>query len=131
MNEFRFGYNHFFNDIGRRTGQRSGPDQSSSAFRCRTRRPIAWGTPAIGILGFSGFGDDSNSPYVNYNYTFQWTDNVSWTHGAHSLKFGADIRRDRFSQEGNQFPRSSPRLPESGDRLWVCRLHARLHVPDQ
>src|SRR5437867_6357060 len=27
--------------------------------------PIAWGTPAIGILGFSGFGDDYNSPYVN------------------------------------------------------------------
>jgi hypothetical protein len=62
----------------------------------------------VGILGFSGFGDDSNSPYLNYNYTFQWTDNVSWTHGVHSVKFGADIRRDRYSQVGNQFPRSSP-----------------------
>jgi hypothetical protein len=107
VNEFRMGVNHFFNTIG---GQLNNIRDPIKEFGIAVPDPpaIAWGTPAVGILGFSGFGDDSNSPYVNHNYTFQWTDNVSWTLGAHSVKFGADIRRDRFSQEGNQFPRSSP-----------------------
>jgi outer membrane receptor protein involved in Fe transport len=51
VNEFRFGVNHFFNDIG-------------------------------GEL-------------------------VSWTRGTHAVRFGADIRRDRYSQIGNQFPRDA------------------------
>jgi len=28
--------------------------------------------------------------------------------GKHTFRLGADIRRDRYSQQGNQFPRSSP-----------------------
>jgi len=107
VNEFRFGFNHFFNDIG---GQLANVLDPFKQLGIPLPDPpsIAWGTPAVGILGYSGFGDNSNSPYVNYNYTFQWTDNVSWTHGTHAVKFGADIRRDRFSQQGNQFPRGSP-----------------------
>jgi hypothetical protein len=107
VNEFRFGYNHFFNDVG---PQLAGVRDPIKEFGSPIVDPpsIAWGIPSIGILGFSGFGDNSNSPYLNYNYTFQWTDNVSWTHGAHAIRFGADIRRDRFSKQGNQFPRSSP-----------------------
>jgi len=107
VNEFRMGFNHFFNDIG---GQLNNVRDPIKQLGIPVPDPpaLAWGTPAVGILGFSGFGDDSNSPYVNNNTTFQWTDNVSWTRGTHSLKFGADIRRDRYNQEGNQFPRSSP-----------------------
>ena len=107
VNEFRMGFNHFFNDIGGELNYVRDVIKELN-IGVPSPPPIAWGTPAIGILGFNGFGDDSNSPYVNYNYTFQWTDNVSWTRGAHAVKFGADIRRDRFSQIGNQFPRSSP-----------------------
>ena len=106
VNEFRFGVNHFFNDIG---GELNYKRDVIKEFGIQIPDPpaIAWGTPSVGILGFSGFGDDNNSPYLNYNYTFQWTDNVSWTHGTHAVKFGADIRRDRYSQIGNQFPRGA------------------------
>jgi len=107
VNEFRFGFNHFFNDIGGELNYVVDPIKQLG-IGVFDPPPAAWGTPSIGILGFSGFGDDSNSPYVNHNATFQWTDNVSWTHGTHAVKFGADIRRDRFNQEGNQFARSSP-----------------------
>jgi hypothetical protein len=107
VNEFRFGFNHFFNDIGGELNNVRDPIKELG-IAVPDPPPIAWGTPAVGILGFSGFGDDSNSPYLNYNYTFQFTDNMSWTHGTHAVKFGADIRRDRYSQLGNQFPRSSP-----------------------
>jgi hypothetical protein len=106
VNEFRFGFNHFFNDIG---GELNYKRDVITEFGIAIPAPppIAWGTPSVGILGFSGFGDDNNSPYLNYNYTFQWTDNVSWTHGTHAVKFGADVRRDRYSQIGNQFPRGA------------------------
>src|SRR5262250_2070523 len=39
------------------------------------------------------FGCDSN---LNIENRFQWSDNVSWTHGAHAVKWGVDIRRQRF-----------------------------------
>jgi hypothetical protein len=107
VNEFRFGFNHFYNDIGGQLANVTDPIRTLG-IPLPDPPAAAWGTPAVGILGFSGFGDNSNEPYVLYDYTFQWTDNVSWTHGAHSVKFGADLRRDRFSQLGNQFPRGSP-----------------------
>ena len=107
VNEFRFGYNHFFNDVGPQLANVTDPIKTLG-IPLPDPSPVAWGTPAVGILGFSGFGDNSNSPYSNYDYTFQWTDNLSWTRGTHSIRFGADIRRDRYNKEGNQYPRSSP-----------------------
>ncbi len=103
VNEFRFGYNHFFNSFGRELAFKRDVVKELNLPGLNDPAPPAWGIPAVGILGFSGFGDDSEGPYVNYNHTFQWTDNISWTHGSHSLKFGGEIRRDRYNQLGNQF----------------------------
>lgn len=107
VNEFRFGYSHFFNSYGRELAFKRDVVKELGVPGLNDPPPAAWGIPAISILGFSGFGDDSEGPYVNYNHTFQWTDNVSWTHGSHSIKIGADIRRDRYNQLGNQFARGS------------------------
>jgi hypothetical protein len=38
---------------------------------------------------------------------FEFTDNVSWIRGAHSIKAGASIRFDQYDQVGNQFSRGS------------------------
>ncbi len=35
-------------------------------------------------------GPDPNAPQFGYQNTYQLTDNISWVHGAHSLKFGFD-----------------------------------------
>jgi hypothetical protein len=109
VNEFRFGYNHFYNPFGRELAfQRNVTKEIGvTAVGYSDPPPVAWGIPAVSIQGFSGFGDDSEGPYVNYNHTFQWTDSLSWVRGKHSLKFGADIRRDRYNQLGNQFARGS------------------------
>ena len=69
--------------------------------------PIAWGIPSIGFTGFSGFGDDSEGPYVNKNHTYQLVDNFSWTKGKHSFRFGGELRKDQYNQVGNQFARGS------------------------
>jgi hypothetical protein len=69
--------------------------------------PSAWGTPSIGLgNGLSGFGEDTNAPYVNRNHIFQWLDNVSIVRGKHSIKLGGEVRRDRFNQFGNSHIRS-------------------------
>ena len=107
VNEFRFGYNGFFNSYGRELAYKEDVVKELGIPLLADLPPAAWGIPFISVSGFSAFGDQTDGPYVTNDHTFQWTDNVSWVHGAHSIKFGAEVRRDRFNQAGNQFPRGS------------------------
>jgi hypothetical protein len=58
--------------------------------------PILAGMPAFtfygGAEGFQGTDNWANGQTSGSN-TWQWTDNLSWFHGRHNLKFGADVRR--------------------------------------
>jgi hypothetical protein len=106
VNEFRFGYSGIYNNLGTELGFKRDPVKELG-IPIFPVEPQAWGTPAIAITGFSGFGDSANGPFVINNHAFQWVDNISWTRGTHALKFGAEIRRDRFNQVGNQNARSA------------------------
>ena len=64
--------------------------------------PLGWGVPNMTIAGFTTFGDSIQGPFAADDHTFQWIDGVTWTHAAHSVKFGAEIRRDRYNEQGNQ-----------------------------
>jgi Carboxypeptidase regulatory-like domain len=48
-------------------------------------------TPTFTITGFQGTGSTCNS--VSWSATKQLIDNLTWTRGSHTLKFGGDIRR--------------------------------------
>jgi Carboxypeptidase regulatory-like domain len=105
VNEFRFGYNSFYNTFGRElafvrdvTAELAIPGMSALP-------ETAWGIPSIGINGLSGFGDSTEGPYTNRNKVFEFIDNVSWIKGRHSFKVGAHFRIDHYNQVGNQFPR--------------------------
>jgi hypothetical protein len=50
------------------------------------------GVPDITISGFSGLSGGGTNWYQN-DSTLQLTDVAAWTRGAHSLRFGADVRR--------------------------------------
>src|SRR5205809_50476 len=43
----------------------------------------------------------------NRNRAFEFTDNVNWIRGRHSLKVGGGIRYDMYNQVGNQFARGN------------------------
>lgn len=45
-----------------------------------------------GLGGTSSFGSPSLIPYDAHQRRYQFEDNLSWTHGAHSFKFGASMR---------------------------------------
>lgn len=105
VNEARFGYNSFFNSLGRELAGSRDVVTELGIPGVNSAPAIAWGIPSIAIQGFSGFGDDTEGPYVNTNKTFQFIDNLSWTRGSHSFRFGGEIRWDQYNQVGNQFAR--------------------------
>ena len=53
----------------------------------------------LGLQGFNAAANRTaiglavNLPQFRFNNTYQVQDNLSWTHGSHNLKFGADIHR--------------------------------------
>jgi hypothetical protein len=47
-----------------------------------------------GSAQFTGWG--GGDPNLNVENRFQWADNLNWTHGRHTVKTGADLRRQRF-----------------------------------
>jgi len=50
------------------------------------------GLSFITITGFSPLGDEGNNPQNSVTNVYQVLDNVSYAHGDHLIKFGADIR---------------------------------------
>ncbi len=106
VNEIRFGLTKFYNTNGPElafsrdvVGELSIPGLASGP-------PVQWGIPNVSLQGFySGFGNSSEGPYENDNSAIQFIDNFSWIRGKHSIKFGGEVRQDRYNQVGNQFAR--------------------------
>ncbi|HTU32837.1 MAG TPA: TonB-dependent receptor [Candidatus Acidoferrum sp.] len=47
--------------------------------------------PAMNITGFAFFGREPFSTEDRTEKRFEWTDNLTWTKGTHTFKFGADV----------------------------------------
>src|SRR5262245_45941476 len=107
VNEFRFGFNYFFNTFGRELAFERDVVKELGIPGVALNPPEAWGIPAISVTGFSGFGDSTEGPYTNRNKAFEFNDNIAWIRGRHSLKVGANIRYDMYNQVGNQFARGN------------------------
>ncbi|HMF99533.1 MAG TPA: hypothetical protein VKE96_34775, partial [Vicinamibacterales bacterium] len=107
VNEFRFGFNYFFNNFGRELANVRDVNKELNIPGLMDPPPDAWGIPQISITGFSSFGDSTEGPYTNNNYAYEFNDNLSWIRGHHSFKAGGSIRYDRYNQTGNQFARGN------------------------
>ncbi len=108
VNEFRFGWTQFDNDQRRFYAFKRDVTGEIGINGLNSPVPLSWGTPSVGLgLGLSAFGEQGNGPFVGRTSIFQFIDNVSWIHGKHTVKFGAEIRRDRFNETGNAFTRGS------------------------
>jgi hypothetical protein len=79
QNEFRIGYNRFTNVTP--SGNFSFPGLDSF--------------PNIQLLSLNGLqiGPDPNAPQSTIQNTYQASDSISWTHKAHTLKFGIEGRK--------------------------------------
>ena len=56
------------------------------------------GLPFISISGGLGLGNNSEGELPQVGNSFQWSDSLTKVAGNHTLKFGVDLRRQRFDQ---------------------------------
>jgi hypothetical protein len=56
------------------------------------------GLPFIQLNGGFNIGNNAEGELPQVGNSFQWSDSISKVVGTHSLKFGADVRRQRFDQ---------------------------------
>jgi hypothetical protein len=56
------------------------------------------GVPYVNISGGASFGNNFEGFLPQVGNSFQWSDELSWVKGNHTIKFGVDIRRARFDQ---------------------------------
>jgi hypothetical protein len=104
VNEFKFGMNYFNSrNIQQRAFERN--VVSELGLQGVSQDPLFWGIPVFQISGFAAVGECNDCPFVNWNTTFQLTDNFSWTAGRHSVKIGGEFRRLRYNQIGAVVPR--------------------------
>jgi hypothetical protein len=90
------------NDYGTNYGQQfgipntNGPDIRQSGF------------PNIGITGYNGFGVPNWMPAFRVEESYTQSDNLTWTKGAHEVRFGFDLVRhhlNHWQPEVGQGPR--------------------------
>jgi hypothetical protein len=104
VNDFKFGMNYFKSaNIQQRAFKRNVVQELGLVGV--SQDPLYWGIPVFQISGFSSVGECNDCPFVNWNTTFQFTDNFAWTTGRHSFKFGGEYRRLRYNQIGAVVPR--------------------------
>ena len=100
VNEARFAWNQFNNDLSGYFANTEDIQGSLGINGLFAPSPLGFGVPAIGLRqGISSFG--GVTPWIARDDTFQFMDNVSIVRGRHSLKFGGEIRRDRYNEFGN------------------------------
>jgi len=118
-NEFRFGANRTS------THQAIPSDTTSpSALGFTNLNPDdpAGVSPPVFFTPNFNLGSSVQGPTALNDNTFQWADNVTWTHGKHEFKFGADITRlqlnfkyDYYNNGGFDF--GSYQAPFTGNYL--------------
>ncbi len=59
--------------------------------------PAEFGLPNFGVTGFAGLGGTGINQ-GGIDNVYQFSDEMSWSHGRHGLSFGADIRRIQFQE---------------------------------
>ena len=109
VNEARFGYSRLFNSIGTLSAFTNNVVGALSIPGLQAGLSSTWGIPSISLNGdgFSAIGDSTDGPYVIQDNTLQAVDNLSWTKGKHTIRFGVEYDRQNFNQVGNQFSRGN------------------------
>jgi len=62
------------------------------------------GFPIISISGYIGMGDSMAASNLDNSKTAQLVDNLTWVRGSHTVKVGADIRRNMDDATTNNWP---------------------------
>jgi outer membrane receptor protein involved in Fe transport len=85
-----------YNKIDAEPAVTSGLRNEDFGINVPNTNPLALGLANITVSGYPALGDAAQ-PFVNRgNDVFQFTNDFTWTRGAHSMKFGFDMRREHM-----------------------------------
>lgn len=101
INDLRFGFNR--ESISAVQDGGNGPDILQ--FQNSITDPVNNGLPFISISGYSSFGTDPSAPRIFGSNVYSYSDNLTWVHGRHILKFGGGFRNFQRPAEGALFTR--------------------------
>ncbi|HLK05093.1 MAG TPA: carboxypeptidase regulatory-like domain-containing protein [Candidatus Acidoferrum sp.] len=73
-------------------------DPANPSLGITTVIPGREGVPFVNVAGGFSLGNNFEGELPQIGNTFQWSDNYSKVIGSHSVKFGGDVRRQRFDQ---------------------------------
>ena len=65
--------------------------------------PIDFGIPQISFTDFSGLNDPI--PSLVRNQTLRFSDQVTWVHGSHNMRYGGEVRRIQLNSQSDPNPR--------------------------
>ena len=75
--------------------------------------------PTITLRNLTGFGGNTAIPLVRVENTFQWSDTLTLTLGAHAVKVGGDVRRYQLNNFQPHFHRATIISPAPSPGLSV------------
>jgi len=70
-----------------------------------SQNPFAWGLPNLSFTHFGGITDAN--PVNDRNQTWTFSDNMIWSHGKHTIRWGGDFRRIQLNTQTDSNPRGS------------------------
>lgn len=114
VNEARFGYNRFWQSI--LTADHASDPATVYGINTGVTNPADFGMPRINIDGFNQLGGNSGWPLLTTpNATYQFLDNVSYTRGKHTFRFGGEFRRGGTNNQRDRYGKG--RIRFSGGEL--------------
>ncbi len=112
VNEAKFGYNRFWQKI--QTADADKDPVATYGINTGASDPANFGMPTIVISGFNQLGGNSGWPLFTIpNQTFQFADNVSYSRGEHTFRFGGEFRHGSTNNLRNR--RGKGRVRFEGD----------------
>ncbi len=118
VNEARFGFNRFWQSI--LTADHAADPAKVYGINTGVTSPSDFGMPEIDVDGFNQLGGNHGWPLLTTpNQTFQGVDNVSYTRGKHTFRFGGEYRHGTTDNQRDRYGKSRTRFA-GGELSTLC-----------
>ena len=121
VNEARFGFNRFWQAI--LTADHDKDPKTVYGINTGVTTPSDFGMPEIDVDGFNQLGGNHGWPLLTTpNQTFQGVDNVSYTRGKHTFRFGGEYRHGTTDNQRDRYGKSRVRF-SGGELSSLCNCY--------
>src|SRR6267154_1209653 len=118
VNEARFGYDRFWQAI--LTVDHAANPATVYKINTGVTDPVNFGMPEIDVDGFNPLGGNHGWPLLTTpNQTYQGVDNISYTRGKHTFRFGGEFRRGSTDNTRDRYGKGRVRFA-GGELTMAC-----------